>query len=406
MSYYEITAAMFDDHIRDASRGVNPAITDSATYTFPTADEMQALFHHEIKDTYLYSRHKSPANAHLGGSLAHLEGTEAALVTASGMSAITCTLLQLCGMGDEIVASRTIYGGTYAFLENIAPRFGIRVRFVDTDDLDAVFAALSPATKVVYVESLSNPMLAVADIPALADLAHSHGARLVVDNTFSPLLIAPAFLGADVVVHSMTKYLNGASDGLGGAVCGTKELIDSMLDVHSGTAMLLGPVLDAQRAASIRKNLYTLPIRMKQHATNAMLMATRMAELGLDVCYPGLENHPHHTRFAALGNPDLGFGGMLVLNMGSSERAARLMASMQEKSVGLLAVSLGYYRTLFSAPGQSTSSEIPEEQRGVMGLSDGLVRMSIGIEPHIEALWQRFATCLEEIDVPMPEVCV
>jgi len=406
MAYRDTSAAMFDDHVFGEMGGVNPSITDSATYTFLDAEKMQTVFHHEIEGCYLYSRHSSPASNNLSAALAHIEGTEAALVTGSGMAAITTTLLQLCSMGDEIVSSRTIYGGTYAFLKNVAPRFGIETRFVDCTDLDAVREAMTERTRVVYAEGISNPLLEVADIPGLARIAHEHGAQLVIDNTFSPLLLSPARLGADIVVHSLTKYLNGASDGVGGAVCGDQALIAAMKDVTSGTAMLLGPVLDGQRAASIRKNLYTLPIRMKQHGENAMYLARHMEARGLAVHYPGLESHPHHTRFQALGDPELGFGGMLVLDMGDSLTANRLMEAMQEARIGLLAVSLGFYRTLFSAPGHSTSSEIPEDEQARMGLSGGMIRMSIGIEPHIEELWRRFETCLDRVCQTEPEVLV
>ena len=399
MSYRDAAATMFDDHVPGEFGGVNPAITDSSTYTFPTADKMQELFHHEIDGCYLYSRHSSPATRNLSHALARLEGTEAGLVTGSGMAAITCA-------GDEIGASRTIYGGTYAFLKNIAPRFGIHTAFVDITNLEAVRAAMNDRTRVIYTEGLSNPLLHVADIPALARLSRAHGTTLIVDNTFSPLLLSPARLGADIVVYSMTKYLNGASDCVGGAVCGPKSLISAMMDVTAGTAMLLGPVLDSLRAASIRKNLYTLPIRMAQHGRNALFMAQRMEARGLKVHYPGLESHPHHARFRALGDPELGFGGMLVLDMGCADAAGRLMEEMQRAGIGLLAVSLGYYRTLFSAPGHSTSSEIPLDEQEAMGLSNGMVRMSIGIEPHIETLWQRFEACLERVSEPHTEVLV
>lgn len=402
MKFQDVTRQLYDNHVFGEFGGVNPSITDSSTYTFLTPERMQELFHHEIEGCYLYSRHWTPSNHNLAHSLALMEGTEAALCTASGMAAITCTLLQLCGQGDEVIADRTIYGGTFAFLENMAPRFGIGVRFVDMQDHDAVATAISPNTKVLYTESVSNPLLRVADIPALARLADQHQIKLVVDNTFSPLVLSPARMGAHVVVHSLTKYINGASDCTGGVVCGPKDLIASMTDVHGGAAMLLGPVLDSMRAASLRKNLYTLPIRMKQHSINAMKLAQRLQSLGVTVHYPGLESHPNHQRMAEMYDAEVGFGGMLVLDLGCADAANRLMQRMQELGVGLLAVSLGFYRTLFSAPGNSTSSEIPEDRRDDMGLGNGMVRLSVGIEPHMDELIQRLETCLNDVGVLEP----
>ena len=194
---------------------------------------------------------------------------------ASGMAAISTTLLQLCSAGDEIVSGRTIYGGSYALLANLLPRFGITTRFVDLGDAQAVRAAMTDRTRVLYCESLSNPLLEVADIPALAGIAHECGARLVVDNTFSPLLLSPLRLGADVVVHSMTKFINGTSDCVAGCVVATHDFIAGLNDINRGPSMLFGPVLDSIRAASILKNLHSLHVRMRQHGENALLLSQR-----------------------------------------------------------------------------------------------------------------------------------
>lgn len=379
--------------------GVNPSITDSSTFTFLNPETMKALFEQEMEGCFLYARHESPSSAALAESIARMEQTEAALVTGSGMAAISTTLMQLCSQGDEIVASRTIYGGTYAFMKHVLPRFGIRTQFVDTLDLDRVEAAITPRTKLIYCEAISNPLLEVTDLPALADLAHEFDIPLVVDNTFSPLIITPAELGADITIHSLTKYINGASDGIGGVVCGTKAFINSMMDVNSGASMLFGPVLDSQRAASIRKNMQTLHVRMAQHSRNAMFIAEQLDALGLKVHYPGLRRHPQHELLTELMNPDFGFGGMIVLDMGDEISANDLMVRMQAAKVGYLAVSLGFYKTLFSCPGSSTSSEIPEEEQAVMGLSKGMIRMSIGLDQDIRDTFERIRTCLEAMGV-------
>ncbi|MGH8371214.1 MAG: aminotransferase class I/II-fold pyridoxal phosphate-dependent enzyme [Gammaproteobacteria bacterium] len=376
---------------------VNPSISDASTYTFLDPDTMKERFSAEIEGCFLYSRHWSPMNRYLADGLAALEGTEDCSVTASGMGAITGTLLQLCGAGDEIVASRTVYGGTYAFMKNFLPRFGVTTRFVDCNDIDAVRAAISRDTRVLYCESISNPLLAVPDLPALAELARKSGITFVVDNTFSPLIIAPAQLGAHIVVHSLTKFINGTSDCVAGAVCASHEFINSLTDVNAGALMLLGPALDSLRAASINKNLHSLHVRMQQHSRNALYIAERLAEKGLKVSYPGLPQHPDHARLKRLMNPGFGFGGMLTLDVGSEADANRLLTRLQQERVGLLAVSLGYFRTLFSPSGNSTSSEIPKEEQLAMGLTDGLMRFSIGLDHDIERSWERMLGCLEEL---------
>lgn len=379
--------------------GVNPSISDSSTYTFLSAKTMFDTFEGNAEGCYLYSRHSSPSNLYLGQALAAMEGTEAANVAASGMGAITPVLMQLCGAGDHIVSSRTIYGGTYAFLKNFAPKFNIQTSFVDITKLDKVEAAITPNTKVLYCETVSNPLLEVADIEGLAKIAKKHNLKLVVDNTFSPLSVAPGKLGADVVIHSLTKFINGSSDTVGGVVCGTQQFIDDLRNVNDGASMLLGPTMDSLRAASILKNLRTLHIRMKQHSHNAMYLAQKFEKDGLKVVYPGLESHSSHKLYASMINPEYGFGGMMTIDVGSLDKANELMELMQERNLGYLAVSLGFYKTLFSAPGTSTSSEIPLEEQQEMGLTDGLIRFSIGLDNDIERTYQMMKQCMTELNI-------
>jgi len=379
--------------------GVNPSISDSSTYTFISAKTMFDTFEGNADGCYLYSRHSTPSNLYLGEALAAMEGTETANVAASGMGAITPVLLQLVGAGEHIVSSRTIYGGTYAFLKNFTPRLGIETTFVDITKLDTVEAAITEKTKVLYCESVSNPLLEVADIKGLSALAKKHNLKLVVDNTFSPLSISPAKLGADVVCHSLTKFINGSSDTVGGVVCGTQEFINDLRNVNDGASMLLGATLDSLRASSILKNMRTLHIRMKQHSFNAAYLADKFEADGLKTVYPGLVSHPSHTLFKSMMNTEYGFGGMLTLDAGSLKKANELMELLQYKNVGYLAVSLGFYKTLFSAPGSSTSSEISEEEQKEMGLSEGLIRFSIGLDNDIERTYQTMKLCMKEIGV-------
>ncbi|RZN80635.1 MAG: aminotransferase class I/II-fold pyridoxal phosphate-dependent enzyme [Winogradskyella sp.] len=379
--------------------GVNPSISDSSTYTFLSAKTMFDTFEGNADGCYLYSRHSTPSNLYLGEALAAMEGTETATVTASGMGAITPVLLQLCGIGEHIVSSRTIYGGTYAFLKNFAPRLGINTSFVDITKLDVVEAAITPKTKVLYCESVSNPLLEVANIKGLAELAKKHNLKLVVDNTFSPLSISPKKLGADIVIHSLTKFINGSSDTVGGVVCGTQEFIDQLRNVNDGAAMLFGSTMDSLRSASVLKNLRTLHIRMQQHSKNANYLAKNFEKLGLKTVYPGLESHPSHHLFKSMMNPEYGFGGMLTIDVGSLDKANAFMELMQERNLGYLAVSLGFYKTLFSAPGSSTSSEIPEDEQEEMGLSDGLIRFSIGLDADIERTFGMMYECMAELGI-------
>ena len=379
--------------------GVNPSISDSATYTFLSAKTMLDTFEGQSEGCHLYSRHTSPSNLYLGEALAAMEFTETANVAGSGMGAITSTLLHFCGAGDHIVSSRTIYGGTYAFLKNFAPRFNINTHFVNITKLEEVEAAINEHTKVIYCEAVSNPLLEVADIKGLAALAKKHNLKLLVDNTFSPMIISPQKLGADVVLHSLTKFINGTNDTMGGVVCGSQELINAMRSVIDGSAMLLGPTLDSIRAASILKNMRTLHIRIKQHSKNAGYLAEGFEKLGLKTVYPGLASHPSHELFKSMMNEEYGFGGLLTLDVGSLAKANELMEMMQEENLGYLAVSLGFYKTLFSAPGSSTSSEIPEDEQEEMGLTDGLIRFSIGLDNDIERTFQAMLNCMKKLGI-------
>ena len=379
--------------------GINPSISDSSTYTFLSAKTMFDTFEGNADGCYLYSRHSSPSNLYLGEALAAMEGTETSNVSASGMGAITAVLMQLCAAGDHIVSSRTIYGGTYAFLKNFTPKLNIETSFVDITNLKSVEAAITSQTKVLYCESVSNPLLEVADIEALSVIAKKHNLQLVVDNTFSPLSISPKQLGADIIIHSLTKFINGASDTIGGVVCGTQELVDNLRNVNDGAAMLFGATMDSLRAASILKNLRTLHIRMKQHSANAMYLAKQFESLGVKTVYPGLDTHPSHNVFKRQMNTEFGYGGMLTIDVGTLEKANALMELMQGKNLGYLAVSLGFYKTLFSAPGSSTSSEIPEDEQKEMGLSPGLIRFSVGLDNDIKRTFKSMSACMKSVGV-------
>lgn len=382
--------------------GVNMSIEASTTFTVLDAAAMPELFQgHRGPEggCYLYGRHFNPTVYVLGRYLAALEGTEAAYCSASGMSAIASTIMQICTPGDHIVAAETIYGGTHALLKEFLPaKTGVKVTFVDIGDNDAVAAAMTERTRAVYCETLANPTLVVADIPTIAEIAHANGAKLVVDNTFSPMILSPAKLGADIVVHSMTKFLGGASDIIAGAVCASQEFIASMMDLHTGSLMLLGPTMDPKVAAALALRLPHLGLRMTEHSRRALAFAERMAERGLAVTYPGLPAHPNHELLRSLANEGYGFGGIFTLDTGSRDKAFELMDTLQnDHRFGYLAVSLGYFDTLMSCSASSTSSELSEDDLKAAGVRPGLVRFSIGYTGTLEQRWAQFAEALNKV---------
>lgn len=388
--------------------GVVPVIDVAATSTFLDPKDMERTFQGELQGCYLYSRHSNPTVNIFGRKLAAMEGAEAALGVASGMAAISCAIDQLFRStadavvgslkeGGHLVSSRTVYGGTYALFKNVLPSRGIDVSFVEITDLEAVEAAFRRDTKVLYAETLSNPLLSAIDLPGLAALCKRRGVKLVIDNTFAPLMVQPLKLGADVVVHSCTKYISGSSDLIAGAIAGSQEFIDSLIDVNHGAVMLTGPVMDPRIAHELYLRFDHLPIRMQAHAKMSDFLARRMFEEKITVIYPGLPSHPQHALLKSQLNEQYGFGGILTVDCGSSEKAVALAALLQNEKFGLYAVSLGFSRTLMSCSAKSTSSEIPEEDRKEIGLSEGLLRFSIGYTGDPETMWKRFIESYRKI---------
>jgi methionine-gamma-lyase len=386
--------------------GVNMCIEASSTFTVMDPETMPELFAGrrgpEGEGCYLYGRHFNPTVYELGAQLAALEGTEAAYCTASGMSAIAAVVMQLCGTGDHVVAANAIYGGTYALLKAFLPaKAGVRTTLVDATDPAMVDRAVTPRTRLIYVESLSNPTLRVADIPALARVARRHRIPLVVDNTFSPLVLSPHALGADIVVHSMTKFISGASDVIAGAVCGSREFIGSLMDLHTGPLMLLGPTMDPKVAFEFSLRLPSLPLRMQEHGRRALAYAKHLRKRGLEVGYPGLPEHPDYALLRRLASPGYGCGGVLTVDLGDATRANALMNLLQNREgFGYMAVSLGYFDTLMSCSGSSTSSELAEEDRAAAGIHDGLVRISAGITGTLEQRLAQLDDALDELGIP------
>jgi methionine-gamma-lyase len=382
--------------------GVNMSIEASTTFSVMSAATLPSIFQGQVGPEggcFLYGRHFNPTVYRLGKQIAALEFAEAGYCTSSGMGAISAALMQLCQHGDHIVSSHTVYGGTFALLHDFLPlKCGIKTSFVNTSNLTEVNQAFTPRTKVLYVETMSNPTLEVADISRLAEIAHARGVKLVVDNTFAPLIVSPLKLGADVVVHSLTKFINGASDIIAGAICGRAEFITTLMDLHTGTLMLLGPTMDPKMAATISFRLPHLGLRMMEHSRRALVFAERLAEKGLKVTYPGLAQHASHQLLNQIRNPEFGFGGILGVDLGTLERANQFIEVLQnQERFGIMAVSLGFAETLMTCPASTTSSEMPAEDLQRAGISPGLVRMSIGYTGSLEQRWSQLENALRSL---------
>lgn len=323
---------------------------------------------------YDYARTVHPTRQALEKNLAALEGATFGLCFASGMAATT-TVVQALSSGDHVVCGNDLYGGTYRVFTKVFARFGLTFTFVDTTDLKAVEAAFTPKTKLVWLETPSNPLLKISDIRALAALAHKKGAKVVVDNTFaSPALQRPLALGADVVVHSTTKYLGGHSDVVGGAIVTSDEaLYKEYKFLQNAVGAVPGP-LDC---FLLLRGTKTLPLRVERHCANAMAVAKHLLahpEVA-SVIYPGLPTHPGHALAKAQMS---GFGGMISFELkGDLERAKRMISSCRVFS---LAESLGGVESLIGHPASMTHGSIPREERLKAGLADGLIRLSVGIE--------------------------
>ena len=322
---------------------------------------------------YEYARTANPTREALERNVAALEGAKHGLAYSSGMAA-TDTILRLCGPGDEIVVTHNVYGGTYRLFEMVLKQYGLVFRFVDTADLSQVERALTSKTKLVYLETPTNPMLLVTDIRAVADMAHAAGARVCVDNTFmSPYLQTPMALGADLVVHSTTKFLNGHSDMVGGIVVLNDDATAQRLRfLQNAVGAVPGP-MDCFLALRGTK---TLAVRMRQHEENARILAKFLAahKGALRVHYPGLPDHPHHELAKRQAR---GFGAIISFDVGSLERADHVLRSVR---LFTLAESLGGVESLISHPATMTHGSVPEADKLKLGVTPGLVRISVGIE--------------------------
>jgi cystathionine gamma-lyase len=322
---------------------------------------------------YEYARTHNPTREALEGNLASLEGGKHGLSFASGLAA-TDTLVKLFSAGDHIICGENVYGGTYRLFNQVISRMGIEFSFVDSSSVDAIRAAIRPNTRLVHVETPTNPMMGITDLPAAAEVVHAAGALLSVDNTFaSPYNQQPLALGADVVMHSVTKYLNGHSDMVGGVLIVNDDEIHERLRFLQNAA---GGVPGPWDCWLVLRSTKTLHVRMAAHNANGLRIAQWLSEHEKirKVHYPGLESHPQHELAARQMR---GFTGMITVETGSLENARKFVNGVRIFS---LAESLGGVESLIGHPASQTHASIPAERRNAMGLTDGIVRLSCGIE--------------------------
>jgi methionine-gamma-lyase len=352
-------------------------IYQTSTFVFKNAEEAADKFaHKEQPGAYLYTRVGNPTQEQLEDKIALLEGGEAGLAFSSGIGAISTTILTLCSSGDHIVSTNSIYGSTYAFLSKHCKRFGIETTFVDGENTENIRKAMKENTKIVYIESPSNPVLALVDIEAAAKIAHEHGALLLIDSTFaSPYSQKPLKLGADIVIHSATKSINGHGDVIAGIIVGKKEVLDKVR--FDGIMDTTGACLSPFDSWLILRGMKTLGARMRITTSSALKVARFLEKHPKieKVYYPGLESNPQHE-LAKKQMDD--FGSIVSFEVKGGVEAGRQL--MNNVKVCTLAVSLGDAETLIEHPASMTHKQIKREERLKAGITDGLVRLSIGLE--------------------------
>jgi O-succinylhomoserine sulfhydrylase len=372
-NYGPNTRAVRAGQVRSAEGEHSELIFASSSFVFRNAAEAAARFKGDQPGN-IYSRFTNPTVRTFEERLAALEGGERCVATSSGMSAILSTCLGLLKGGDHIVSSRSIFGTTVGLFNNILPKFGLNTTFVDLTDYAAWEAAVRPETKLLFLETPSNPLTEVADIKQLADIAHAHNCLLVVDNCFcTPALQLPFTLGADIVIHSATKYIDGQGRCVGGAVIGDDKRLEDVF-VFLRTA---GPSLSPFNAWVFLKGLETLNIRMKAHCENAQRVAEWLEQQPQveKVYYPGLKSHPQHE---LASKQQSGYGGVVSFVVkGGQETAWRVVDSTQLFSI---TANLGDTKSTITHPATTTHHRLTEEQRSAAGISPGLIRLSIGLE--------------------------
>lgn len=344
-------------------------------FVYPTAEAAEARFVKAGEDEFIYARYGNPTTRMFEERIAALEGTEDAFATASGMAAVSGALMSILRAGDHVVSARALFGSCLYILEEVLTRYGVKVTFVDGTDLDQWRAAVTPGTKAVFFESMSNPTLQLVDIKSVSDIAHAVGALVVVDNVFAtPIFSRAVDQGADVVVYSTTKHIDGQGRALGGVVCGTTDWVRKVLEPymkHTGGSM------SPFTSWIMLNGMATLDLRCRAMADSALKIAKTLEshdKLGL-VIYPGLESHPQH----ALCMQQMGSGGTLVTFdiKAGKEAAFRFMNALE---IAKISNNLGDAKTIATHPATTTHQRLPQDQKDALGITSGLIRLSVGLE--------------------------
>ncbi len=344
-------------------------------FAYDSAEAARQRFIQAGPDEYIYARYANPTVAMFEERIAALEGTEDAFATASGMAAVSGALMSLLSAGDRVVAARALFGSCLYVLENVLARFGVEVELVDGTDIDAWARAITPATRAVFFESVSNPTLELVDIRAVADLAHAAGALVLVDNVFAtPVFSRAPALGADVVIYSATKHIDGQGRVLGGVVLGSRDFIRGTLEPYMKHT---GGALSPFNAWVLLKGLETLELRVRAQADSAQAIATALAghPALTRLIYPGLPDHPHHH----LAMEQMGAGGtVLALEVAGGQAGAfRFLDGLE---IVLISNNLGDAKSIATHPATTTHQRLPDEQKAALGITPGLVRLSVGLE--------------------------
>lgn len=358
----------------DATTGaVGTPIYQTSTFLLEE-NQYQAIEEGFARDRFIYTRYGNPSQWSVEQKLAALEGAESAMVFSSGMAAISAAVLSLIDKGGHIVASNELYGGSYAFFQGELPTLGMSVSYVNPRDLAAIEAAIRPNTQILFFESLTNPLLKLADIPAIVEIAQRHGVRVIIDATFTtPIGMKPLEMGVDVVVHSASKYLNGHSDLIAGVACGSRKMIDSIWPRR----LSYGGSLDPHACFMLERGVKTLAVRMRAHAEGALRVATWLESVARvrRVHHPALASHPDHALAQRLLK---NAGGMICFELdGTDAQAVRMLNALK---LAKKATSLGGVETLVSLPFNTSHAAFTGAQRERMGIAPGCVRLSVGIE--------------------------
>ncbi len=373
--WHESTRAVHAGTRRSQYGEVSESIFMTQGFVYNSAEQAEARFESIGEDEFIYARYGNPTVAMFEDRIAALEGTEDAFATASGMAAVNGALMSLLKAGDHVVSARALFGSCLYIAEEILPRFGVEVTFVDGSDLTQWEAAIRPDTRAVFFESLSNPALELVDVAAVAELAHAQGAVVVCDNVFAtPVYSKAVEQGVDLVVYSATKHIDGQGRALGGVILGSRELIRKTVEPymkHTGGSM------SPFTAWIMLKGLETMRLRVREQAATALKLARALEghENLSRVIYPGLPSHPQHD----LATRQMGAGGtMLAIEVkGGKEGAYRFLNACQ---IGIISNNLGDAKTILTPPAFTTHQRLPQDQKDALGITPGLVRISIGLE--------------------------